>query len=134
MNALRKGGRFIHILWLTFLTWALTGWMYVTAAMSFQIEELIGYIEGLGLLAFTMLGMAVPNAPGFAGAYEASFVAGLEVFGVTSPQLAFAMAFGFHWWIFFVQACTAIYFLATDRINIRNLLSQIHQQRRSSNA
>ena len=35
-------------------------------------------VEGMGILAFTMIGMAAPSF-GFAGTYEASYVGGLHL-------------------------------------------------------
>jgi hypothetical protein len=130
VEAVRSPARLSAILALTVLTWGLTGFMYPPLARAFGVGDLIGYGEGIGVLCVTMLGMIVPSAPGFAGTYEAFFKAGLGLFGVSGPDLdgtAFAMALTFHWWIFLVQALTAIYFLVVDRISLRRLLSRLHE-------
>ena len=39
--------------------------------------------------------------------------------------VAVAFALTMHWWIFVVQASTAIFFLAVDRIDVRRLLQAV---------
>ena len=77
---------------------------------------------------FTMIGMAPPGAPGFAGSYEAAFVVGLQVFGNANANLNFAMAFGFHWWIYAVQSSTGIYYLTKNKYKLRELLKLVVQR------
>ncbi|MEC7946122.1 MAG: hypothetical protein VX265_01060, partial [Myxococcota bacterium] len=117
---------------LTGLTWALTGLMYPALARAFGIGGLIGFGEGVGVLSITMLGMAVPAAPGFAGTYEAFVRGALALFGVSGiagtanlDAVAVAFALTMHWWIFLVQASTAVFFLAVDRIDVRRLLGAL---------
>lgn len=128
VEAVRSPGRLAAILGLTVATWALTGLMYPPLGRAFGVGHLIGYGEGIGVLCVTMLGMIVPSAPGFAGTYEAFFRAGVSLFGVSGPDLdatAVAMALTMHWWIFGVQAMTAFFFLAVDRIRLRTLLTRL---------
>ena len=132
IEAQRKQGRLLTISLLTVVTWGLTGFMYVTAAHAFGVQDQIGYVEGIGVLAFTMIGMAAPNAPGFAGVYEASFMAALALFGCTDENVNFAMAFTFHWWIYLIQSATAFYFLKVDQINISKIWNDLVQTRSNS--
>jgi uncharacterized membrane protein YbhN (UPF0104 family) len=104
--------------------------MYLPLARAFGVGHLIGYGEGIGILCVTMLGMIVPSAPGFAGTYEAFFRAALALFGVSGEGLdgvAVAMALTFHWWQYGVQSCTALYFLAVDRIDLGRLLVRLRE-------
>jgi uncharacterized protein (TIRG00374 family) len=129
IESTRSPARLAKILGLTVVTWAMTGLMYPLLARAFGVGDLIGYGEGIGVLCVTMLGMIVPSAPGFAGTYEAFFRAGLALFGVSGGSLdatAVAMALTLHWWIFGVQALTAIYFLVVDRISLSRLLGRLH--------
>ena len=134
VEGVRSPQRLAGILGLTVATWGLTGLMYPPLGRAFGVGHLIGYGEGIGLLCVTMLGMIVPSAPGFAGTYEAFFRAGAALFGVSGPDLdatAVAMALTMHWWIFGVQALTAFFFLAVDRIQLRTLLTRLSEQLRS---
>lgn len=132
LDAVRQPGRLAGILGLTTATWALTGLMYPALARAFGIEGFIGFGEGVGVLSITMLGMAVPAAPGFAGTYEAFVRGGLALFGVAGADgavnldaTAVAFALTMHWWIFVVQASTAVFFLAVDRIDVRRLMGAV---------
>jgi uncharacterized protein (TIRG00374 family) len=111
------------IMFSTIIIWGMTPLLFVVGGRSFELQ--LQYIEGIGLLGFTMLGMAAPNAPGFAGTYEASFMAGLHVMGHTQESLNFAFAFGFHWWVYLTQSLSALYFLSTHRISFRKTLAQL---------
>ena len=107
----------------TVIIWGMTPFLFLFGASSFGIS--LDYIEGIGILGFTMIGMAAPNAPGFAGTYEASFMAGLHVLGLTQESRNFAFAFGFHWWVYFTQSLSALYFLATEKISFSETLRQM---------
>ena len=96
----------------TIVIWVIPTAMYGLAAEAFGISG-IGFLEGMGILAFTMIGMAAPSAPGFAGTYEASYVGGL-VFGSTDAGANFATALCFHWWIFIVQSISALIWMMVD--------------------
>ena len=78
------------IIFWTILIWGMTPLMFVVAGSSFDFD--LSYIDGIGILGCTMLGMAAPNAPGFAGTYEAAFMAGLVLVGTTTSK-SFAFAF-----------------------------------------
>ena len=114
----------LKVVLISIVVWGMSCWMYVLAAQGFELAD-INYFEGMGLLAFTMIGMAPPSAPGFAGSYEAAFVVGLQVFGSSDANLNFAMAFGFHWWIYTVQSCTGIYYLAKSEHKATELLKVV---------
>ncbi|MAA78492.1 MAG: hypothetical protein CL916_04470 [Deltaproteobacteria bacterium] len=107
----------------TVIIWGMTPFLFLFGASSFGIS--LNYIDGIGVLGFTMIGMAAPNAPGFAGTYEASFMAGLHVLGLKQESLNFAFAFGFHWWVYFTQSLSALYFLATEKISFSQMLRQM---------
>ena len=98
---------------LTLVIWGMTGWIYVMLAHALGFGELIGWLESMGVLVITMLGSTVPAPPGMAGVYEAFVRAALAVFGVRGegldgPALAFALIA--HWWLYGVQASSAMYF------------------------
>ncbi|RME21563.1 MAG: UPF0104 family protein [Deltaproteobacteria bacterium] len=134
LDALRSPARLFGIAALTAVTWAGSVWMYPAAAEALGLHGMVGYGEGLGILALTMIGGVIPAPPGMAGTYEAFVRAGLAIFGVagpgappagTAPTLdaaAVAFALTMHWWVYAVQAATAAWFLAVDRVDLRRLL------------
>ena len=132
-TVLRNPQRLGPVLALTAVTWVLSGWMYPALARALGIGSYVGFGEGIGVLSITMLGMAVPAAPGFAGTYEAFVRGALALFGVvgTGPggrsldAVAVAFALTMHWWVYLVQASTAVFFLVADRIDLRRLLQRL---------
>jgi len=134
LSAQRKAGNLTRLCLLTAITWSFTGLFYICAAHAFSIENIIGYVEGIGILSFTMIGMVPPNAPGFVGTYEAAFIEALRIFGVSDANVQVAMAFSFHLWITVVQALTAIAYLTLEGIDIKHLLSGLFQSRVKSKA
>ncbi|MEC7985318.1 MAG: lysylphosphatidylglycerol synthase transmembrane domain-containing protein [Myxococcota bacterium] len=122
----------VKILLLTVLIWGGTPLMFLSGAMALGGD--LSYIQGFGILGFTMLGMAAPNAPGFVGTYEAAFVSGLSIFGFSDANFNIAFAFLFHSWVYIVQSTSALYFLYTDRISFRNILKQLRHFRVNSSA
>jgi uncharacterized protein (TIRG00374 family) len=98
------------------LTWAL--------ARAFHFEAWIGFGEAAGVLCITMLGIALPAPPGFAGVFEAAARAALAVFGVGGAEHAAAalgFALIFHWGPFLVLAAWAGFYLWRDRIGLGRL-------------
>ena len=128
----KQRSKIIHIVVSSTIIWGMTPLLFLLGGRSFNLD--LEYVEGVGLLGFTMLGMAAPNAPGFAGTYEASFLAGLQVMGIPDQTRNFAFAFGFHWWVYIVQSISALYFFATQRISIQKTLQQLRQLRVNSKA
>lgn len=138
LGALKQPVLVLQVLGLTALTWGLSAAMYPLLARSFGLEGFIDLGAGLAILAITMLGMAVPSAPGFAGTFEAFFRAAVALFGVAGAApapgsslsldaVAVAFALTFHWWQYAVQAATAVYFLAVDRISVGGLLAGLRE-------
>ena len=119
VDALRQPARLSQVLSLSVLTWVLTGCMYPLLALGFGRDGALGYGEGIAILAFTMMGMALPSFFGFAGTYEAAVVLALSLFGISGSaivgdasldDLAAAYALTMHWWVYIVQAASAVAF------------------------
>jgi len=136
VDAVRQPARLASILGLTAATWGLTGFMYPALAHGLGIGHAIDYTAGMGLLGVTMLGMALPAAPGFAGTYEAAVRAGLALYdiagtapvrpgGPTLDATAVAYALVMHWWIHITQSATAIWFLVADRVHPMSVLRKV---------
>ena len=124
------------LLALTAAAWTLTGLMFPPIADAFGVGDHIDYSAGIGILGITMVGMALPAAPGFAGTYEAAVRGALALYGVAGkaaaipggPSLdAIAVAFALvvHWWIHIVQSCTAIWFLVIDQVDPRAIIRRV---------
>ena len=127
LDKLRSTGQLGWILGETVIIWIISTAMYGLAATAFGIEG-IGFLEGMGILAFTMIGMAAPSAPGFAGTYEASYVGGLVFFGSMDAGANFANALCFHWWIFIVQSASALIWMLVDGTSFIDLWGKLHQK------
>lgn len=129
LHAGRRPGQLLPVLGLSALTWLVTVAMYPTLSAALGAPGLVDMSQGVGVLGFTMLGMALPAAPGFAGTYEAFARAGLALYGIagearlagpaspTLDGLAIAFVLTIHWGTHLVQSATAVYFLAVDRID-----------------
>ena len=92
--------------------------------MAFDFAQWIGPGEALGVLCITMLGIALPAPPGFAGVFEAAVRGALAVFGVRGEDLAaraLAFALVFHWGPYLLLALWAGWFLWRDRIGLGRL-------------
>lgn len=129
-------GRLSSILALTAVAWSLTGLLYPAIAHATGVGHLIDYSAGMGILGVTMLGMALPAAPGFAGTYEAAVRAALSLYGVAGPDslvpggpsldaIAVAFALVVHSWIHIVQSATAVWFLVVDRVDPREVVRKV---------
>ena len=143
VEAVRQPGRLAAILGLTATAWACTGFMYPALATALGVGAYVDYSAGMGLLGVTMLGMALPAAPGFAGTYEAAVRAGLALYGVVGSEavvpdgpsldaVAVAFALVMHWWIHLTQSATAIYFLVVDRVNPLQMARHVWGRRLTS--
>jgi glycosyltransferase 2 family protein len=132
LRVLRDPRRLVAIGALTAITWSWSGFIYVALAHGYGIQDLIGWGEGIGVMCTTMLGTILPAPPGFAGTYEAFARAGLAAFGVAGEELAataVAFALTVHWFLYSVQALTAVWFLAADGIDLSGLLRRTLTQR-----
>lgn len=125
LRAVRQPGRLAAVLALTAVTWSGTGFMYTMMARAFDVQHLIGWAQGMGVLVITMLGTMAPAPPGFAGVYEAACRGALALFGVNGPLAGKAVAFALviHWWVVLVQALSAGWFFLVDGVSPRALWS-----------
>jgi uncharacterized protein (TIRG00374 family) len=134
VEALREPRRMARIVIASVITWGLTGCMYPLLAQGFGIQDSIGYGEGIAILGFTMMGMTLPSFFGFAGTYEAAVVLALSLFGLSGAaqlggssldDLAAAYALTMHWWVYGVQAVSAVAFLVIWKVDLGALVTGI---------
>ena len=124
VHALRSPQRLAAVAVLTAGIFWTMGLMMVALAHAFDLESRIGFGAGMGVLSITMLGIALPAPPGFAGVFEAAARGGLALFGVAGGELgarALAYALVFHWWQFLLMALAAGYFLWRDQVGLGRL-------------
>ena len=116
MDSVRSPGRLLVLVVLTALTWAGSAFMYTSLAAAFGFPELIGFLEGLGVMVLIMLGTMAPAPPGFVGVYEAAARGALALFGVHGSLSGQAVAYALvlHYWTYFVQALTAWWFFRQE--------------------
>ncbi len=124
LQTLRSPGRLVALVLLTALLFVAMGLVVSALALAFGLEDLLGFGSGMAVLTITMLGIALPAPPGFAGVFEASARAGLAIFGVGGETLAgraLAFALVFHWWPLLLLSGAAAFFLWRDRIGLGRL-------------
>ena len=121
MASLREPRRLAAVVALTALLFVMMIGLTWALARSFHFEEWIGFGEAAGTLCITMLGIALPAPPGFAGVFEAAVRAGLAVFGVggeTHAAAALAFALVFHWGPYLLLSAWAGWYLWRDGIGL----------------
>ena len=116
LDSVKSSGRLAVLVALTAATWAGSAFMYTSLAAAFGFPELIGFVEGLGVMVLIMLGTMAPAPPGFVGVYEAAARGALALFGVHGPLRGQAIAYALvlHYWTYFVQALTAWWFFRQE--------------------
>jgi uncharacterized protein (TIRG00374 family) len=124
LASLREPRRLAAIAGLTVVNFGAMAALTWACARAFHFEQWIGPGEALGVLCITMLGIALPAPPGFAGVFEAAVRAALAVFGVAgealaAPALAFALVF--HFGPYLLLAFWAGWFLWRDGIGLARL-------------
>lgn len=124
LASLREPKRLAAIVVLTALLFVAMAALTWAMALAFQFEAWIGLGEALGVLCITMLGIALPAPPGFAGVFEAAVRAALAVFGVRGEDMAaraLAFALVFHWGPYLLLAIWSGYYLWRDGVQIGRL-------------
>ena len=102
--------------------------MTLAGLAAFDLHHGRTFLDGIGILAFTMLGMAAPSAPGFAGAYEAAVIFGCMSLGMNATVRVTAFAIAFHWWIHLVQSLSALVYCTHPHYGFGMVLTQLRRK------
>src|SRR5690606_2878877 len=124
LRILRTPRRLLAVASLTALLFLSMAAPITFLAQAFGLGDRVGLGASLGVLGITMLGIALPAPPGFAGVFEAAMRGGLALFGVSGEAVAaraLAIALVFHWWPFLLLGASAGWFLWRDRIGLGRL-------------
>jgi uncharacterized protein (TIRG00374 family) len=93
LGVLRTPRRLVGVVFWSLVLWLVNALALYLGAMAFDIN--LSYMGALLLQGILVLGISIPNTPGFFGPFEAVFVAVLALYGVPR-DLAFSYAIAFH--------------------------------------
>ena len=127
-EALRRPSALAWAMLCTAAHFATMGGIALSLAYAFDLQRWIGFFEALGVLCITMLGIALPAPPAFAGVFEGAVRAGLAIFGVRGEGLdapAFGFALVLHGGLLVLHALVTAYFLTTEKISLRGSLARV---------
>ena len=93
-DLLRDPRRVAAALALTFVLWGANGMLYYLGLLAFDLGR-IGIDGAMVVQSVTSMGVSVPSAPGFVGAFQAAVVKALSAFDV-GRDLAFGYSIAFH--------------------------------------
>jgi len=112
---------FLAVFWIV-MSWVL--WVSIYFVMLQPILPGFPFYRAMFMTGVLALGVAIPQAPGGLGIFEASVVATLAIFGV-SPSAALAYALLMHFMQFVINSSFGFAELIRSRGSISNLFEQI---------
>lgn len=93
LGVLRTPRRLTGVVFWSLVLWLVNALALYVGSTAFEIN--LSYMGALLLQGILVLGISIPNTPGFFGPFEAVFVAVLGLYGVPK-DLAFSYAIAFH--------------------------------------
>jgi hypothetical protein len=114
--------------------WILLSWILWVSIYFIMLQPVIPgfpFYRAMFMTGVLALGVAIPQAPGGLGVFEASVVATLAIFGV-SPSVALAYALMMHFMQFVVDGTFGFIELVRSRNSISNLFEQIQIRNHAS--
>ncbi len=112
---------FLAVFWIL-MSWVL--WVSIYFVMLQPILPGFPFYRAMFMTGVLALGVAIPQAPGGLGVFEASVVATLAIFGV-SPSAALAYALLMHFMQFVINGILGFIELIRSRSSISNLFEQL---------
>jgi len=122
LGTLTQLSQFLLVVFWIFLSWVL--WVSIYYVMLQPVLPGFPFYRAMFLTGVLALGLAIPQAPGGLGVFEASVVGTLAIFGV-SPSVALAYALMMHFMQFVIDGIFGFIELVRSRNSISNLFEQI---------
>jgi glycosyltransferase 2 family protein len=129
LGTLTRLDQFLLAFFWIFLSWVL--WVLLYYVMLLPISPGIPLYRSMFMTGVLALGLAIPQAPGGLGVFEASVVATLAIFGI-SPSAALAYALLMHFMQFVIDGIFGFIELVRSRNSISNLFEQIQIRNNTS--
>ncbi len=122
LGTLTRLDQFLLALFWILLSWAL--WVTLYFVMLQPVSPGFPLYQSMFMTGALALGVAIPQAPGGLGVFEATVVATLAIFGI-SPSAALAYALLMHFMQFVINGIFGFIELVRSRNSISNLFEQI---------
>jgi len=122
LGTLTRLDQFLLAVFWIFMSWVL--WVSIYFVMLQPILPGFPFYRAMFMTGVLALGVAIPQAPGGLGVFEASVVATLAIFGV-SPSAALAYALLMHFMQFVINGILGFSELIRSRSSISNLFEQL---------
>jgi uncharacterized protein (TIRG00374 family) len=122
LGTLTRLDQFLLAFFWIFMSWVL--WVALYYVMLQPISPGFPLYRSMFMTGVLALGLAIPQAPGGLGVFEASVVATLAIFGI-SPSAALAYALLMHFMQFVIDGIFGFIELVRSRNSIGNLFEQI---------
>jgi hypothetical protein len=117
LNALRDPRRAIPIVAWTLVIWLVNASAFWIGFAAFGIE--VPFAAALILQGLLVFAIALPQAPGFVGVFEAAIVGTLSLFGVEN-DVALAYAISYHVLTFVPITLLGVHSLLTTGLSLRS--------------
>jgi uncharacterized protein (TIRG00374 family) len=125
LGTLTRLDQFLLAFFWIFLSWVL--WVLLYYVMLLPVSPGMPLYRSMFMTGVLALGLAIPQAPGGLGVFEASVVATLAIFGI-SPSAALAYALLMHFMQFVIDGIFGFIELVRSRNSISNLFEQIQMR------
>jgi uncharacterized protein (TIRG00374 family) len=122
LSTLTRLDQFLLAVFWILMSWVL--WVTLYFVMLQPLSPGFPFYRAMFMTGVLALGVAIPQAPGGVGVFEASVVGALAIFGV-SPSAALAYALLMHFMQFLVNGVFGFIELVRSRNSISNLFEQI---------
>ena len=125
LGTLTRLDQFLLAFFWIFMSWVL--WVLLYFVMLQPVSPGFPLYRSMFMTGVLALGLAIPQAPGGLGVFEASVVATLAIFGI-SPSAALAYALLMHFMQFVIDGIFGFIELIRSRNSISNLFEQIQMR------
>jgi uncharacterized protein (TIRG00374 family) len=131
LSTLTDPRKFLWALFWIASSWAI--WVSMYYLMISPIQPGMPFFWAVFTTSVLALGIAIPQAPGGVGVYEASVVGALAIFGI-SPSVSLAYALMMHLMQFIVTGIFGFWGLLRDRRSLSSLFTQLPEVQKSTSS